>query len=69
MESPIEDAMNSVIAMQQAQFNMAKLVISWQEFGHTFTVESLNPISAFELADKVKELIKKRMGGKKNEQK
>lgn len=66
-DSPIEEAMNHVVAMQQAQFNMAKLVISWQDYGHTFTVESMNPLSAFELSEKVKEICNKRWGGKPNE--
>lgn len=57
-ESPIQNAMDMAIEMQKAQFNLAKLTISWQDYGHVFTVESMNPLSAFELSEKVKEIIK-----------
>ena len=61
-QNPLEQAMDMAMKAQNAQFNAAKLVITWTEYGHTFSVESLNPISAFELMAKVKTVAKKEFG-------
>jgi hypothetical protein len=61
-QNPLEQAMDMAMKAQNAQFNAAKLVITWTEYGHTFSVESLNPVSAFELMAKVKTVAKKEFG-------
>lgn len=64
--NPMEQAMGFAAQMQQAQFNSAKLTIKWKFKNHTFMVESLNPLSAFELMERTKEVAKIRIGGDKN---
>jgi len=60
-QNPLETALDFAMKSQQAQFNAAKLIIRWTMYGHEFCVESLNPISAFELMEKVKIVAKDRL--------
>lgn len=66
-ENPLDRVLGMAAQMNQVQFNAAKLTISWKMYNHIFTVESMNPVSAFEMARKVKEVAVKEFGknGKK----
>lgn len=64
----MEDILKSVMGMiqqgAQMQVNGAELTITWQEYGHTFAVKSLNPISAFKLMEQVKNAAAVELGKK-----
>jgi hypothetical protein len=59
--NPIEAVSNMLQQTANMQYNSAKVIIRWEFLDHTFTVESLNPISAFTMMDKVKEAAKQKM--------
>ena len=60
-ENPLQQVMNMATSLASVQHNSATLRIKWKYHQHEFEVESMNPIQAFALMDKVKEVAKQKL--------
>jgi hypothetical protein len=71
-EEGVAGSMSSLVEMMQkmgnVSFNAAKLSIEWEQLGHKFVVESMNPVSAFNLMSQTKKVAEQELGknGRKN---